>query len=428
MRTYLKISETHMHTLTSFYRRLSTNALYRNSLFLVLSSAVLSSFGFFFWLIAAKFYPPEQIGQATALISLMNLIASFSILGIGNTLIRYLSTSEQKNEKLSIAFLITGISSGVLLLIYLLCITFFTPTLKEMLSVPSHLILLCIGILASTYNVLFDSVFVAFRSAKFTFIKNFLMSIGKVITPIFFVALGGFGVVTAVIISTLAAVLYSFYTVKKHFHFIFIPTLNTTILRQMWRYSFGNYIANFVITLPTYLLPIYVLNKLGANESAYYYVSYMIANLLFTIPFSVSNSFVAEGSFNQEQKIVQLKRSIRFTFLLLIPAVVVTIFFGKYILLAFGKSYSSSGLLLLQILSVTSIFIAINALCTAVLRIEARMKALIGYSIVLSIATIGLSILFTPYKLPGIGLAFFLATGTACIYNAIILRKPHKFP
>jgi O-antigen/teichoic acid export membrane protein len=415
-----------MYKIKEIYKHLTENALYRNSLFLILSSAILSGFGFLFWLISAKLYAPEQIGQATALISLLNLIASFSILGIGNTLIRYLSTSKQKNAKLSLAFIVTGACAVLLYIVYRLGIIFFTPSLASMLSVPVYFLILGVGILVSTYNLLFDSIFIAFRSAKFTLIKNALLSLGKIVFPLFFISLGSFGIVTAVITSTLAAVVFSFIVLKKQFGFSFILTSNNVILRQMWRYSFGNYIANFVTTLPTYILPIYVLNKLGASESAYYYVSYMIANLLFTIPFSVSNSFVAEGSYNQENKFAHLKRSVKVTSLLLLPAILGVLVFGKYVLLAFGKAYSSSGLLLLDVLAVSSIFIAINSLCVGILRIEDRLKAMIGYSIVLSVATIGISILLTPYKLTGIGIAFMLAAMIGGLYNFIVIAKPYK--
>lgn len=415
-----------MNKIRTFYRKVAANALYRNSLFLVGSSAILSGCGFIFWLVCARFYTPFQIGQATAFISLMNLIASFSILGIGNTLMRYLATSEHKNEKLSMAFLLTGIASLVLYAIYVLGIHLFTPSLAYILQSTLYIIVLCIGILVSTYNVLFDSVFIAYRSANYTLIKNTLMSVGKIVFPLFLLTLGGFGIVAAVIVATSMSVLFSFVILRKKFNFAIVPHFSTSILRQMWRYSFGNYVANFVTTLPTYLLPIYVLNKVGTSESAYYYVSYMIANLLYTIPFSVSNSLVAEGSFNLDNKISHIKRSIKATLLLLVPAILGVLVFGKYILLAFGKTYSSSGLVLLYLLSFASIFIAINSICVAILRIEERIKALLGYSVILSVSTIGLSVLLTPYKLTGIGIAFLLATAIGCVYNAIVVAKPYK--
>jgi len=65
----------------------------------MLSTGVMAVFGFFFWIIIARLYPSEQVGIGTTLISMMTLISSFSILDLGNGLIRYLPTSERKNKK-----------------------------------------------------------------------------------------------------------------------------------------------------------------------------------------------------------------------------------------------------------------------------------------------------------------------------------------
>jgi len=66
----------------------------------MLSTGVMAVFGFFFWVINARLYSAEQVGIGTTLISIMTLISSFSILGLGNGLIRYLPTSERKNKKI----------------------------------------------------------------------------------------------------------------------------------------------------------------------------------------------------------------------------------------------------------------------------------------------------------------------------------------
>jgi O-antigen/teichoic acid export membrane protein len=69
----------------------------------MLSTEVMAVFGFFFWIINARLYSAEQVGIGITLISIssITLISSFSILGLGNGLIRYLPTSERKNKKIN---------------------------------------------------------------------------------------------------------------------------------------------------------------------------------------------------------------------------------------------------------------------------------------------------------------------------------------
>ena len=56
--------------------------LYRNALLLIVNSLILSGFGFIFWALIARFYPVREVGLATSLISLMELILVLSLAGI----------------------------------------------------------------------------------------------------------------------------------------------------------------------------------------------------------------------------------------------------------------------------------------------------------------------------------------------------------
>jgi len=76
-----------MKTISKFYKHFANDSLYKNSIYLMLSTAVMAFFGFFFWIINARLFKPEQVGIATTLISVLTLISTFSILGLGNSLI-----------------------------------------------------------------------------------------------------------------------------------------------------------------------------------------------------------------------------------------------------------------------------------------------------------------------------------------------------
>ena len=73
-----------------------------------------------------------------------------------------------------------------------------------------------------------------------------------------------------------------------------------------------------------------------------------------------SQSLFAEDSYSETELKVHLKKAIKIISLLLIPAILVTFLFGRYILLAFGKEYSSEGVIFLQILAISGIFLSIN--------------------------------------------------------------------
>src|ERR1035437_7011030 len=111
-----------MKIISKFYNHLSNDSLYRNSIYLMLSTAVMSFFGFFFWIINARLFKPEQVGIATTLISVVTLISSFSLLGLNSAIVRYLPTSERKNKKINTSFTLIVLTSALMALIYLIFI------------------------------------------------------------------------------------------------------------------------------------------------------------------------------------------------------------------------------------------------------------------------------------------------------------------
>ncbi|HDN74250.1 MAG TPA: lipopolysaccharide biosynthesis protein, partial [Archaeoglobus sp.] len=70
--------------------------LFKNAYFLMLSSITSAGSGFFFWLIAARFYATADIGLASAIISAMGLISMLSLLGFDISLVRFLPEREDK--------------------------------------------------------------------------------------------------------------------------------------------------------------------------------------------------------------------------------------------------------------------------------------------------------------------------------------------
>lgn len=63
--------------------------LYKSSYFIMLTSISNAGFGFLFWILAARLYPKEDVGVATALISSMALLVLLSRFGLDQSIIRF---------------------------------------------------------------------------------------------------------------------------------------------------------------------------------------------------------------------------------------------------------------------------------------------------------------------------------------------------
>ncbi|MBU3979532.1 oligosaccharide flippase family protein [Patescibacteria group bacterium] len=273
-----------IQTFIKIYAHFASDSLYRNSIYLMVSTAVMAFFGFFFWMINARLYTPEQVGIATTLISVMGLIAGFSNLGLNVGLVRFLPSSKNKNELINSSFLISSVTALILSVIFLLGLHIFSPKLlflRENLIYAASFVLF---VVALSNNTIVEALFVAYRSAKYTLVKNSVMSITKLFLPLALIVFGAYGIFAAVGLANIIAIILSVFILIKLFNFRIAYKHNLDEVKRIASYSFGNYVAGFFGSLPVMVLPLIIVNKLGAAEAGYFYIAMMIANLLFITP------------------------------------------------------------------------------------------------------------------------------------------------
>lgn len=410
-------------SITKIYNSFVNDTLYKNSIFLILSTAVLAVFGFFFWLINARLFTPEQVGIGTTLISVMTLISSFSLLGLGNSLIKYLPTSDRKNEKINTSFTLVGLASVLISIFFLVFLKTFSPQLFFIRENLIFSFLFILFIVFSSLNIISENIFIAYRSSVYVLIKNTIFSIAKLVFPIIFIALGAYGIFMSVGVAMTIAFAFSLIFLVLKFNYLFKPTINMDIVKRMTRFSLGNYVAGFIGGLPSLVLPVIILNSMGAKFSAYFYMDMMIANFLYVIPIATSQSLFAEGSYNETELKIHLNKAVKIISLILIPGILATIFFGKYILLAFGKEYSSEGIIFLQILAISGIFISINYIGGAICFIKHKIKLIFLVNTIGTAIILGLSYLLIAKGLMGIGVGWIAGQSIVTLIYLLVIRK-----
>jgi len=166
-----------------------------------------------------------------------------------------------------------------------------------------------------------------------------------------------------------------------------------------------------------------VVNLLGAEQNAYFYVAWTIAGLLFAIPAAVAHSLFAEGVHFEGELWGNVAKSLKFAFLILVPAVVLVLLLGKWLLLLFGEGYSASGLLLLRILCLSSLFSGVSIIYAATLRVEDRMRELgLLYGFITVATLLGSYFVMPACGMAGIGYVWFVVQGVVCIYAIFAMR------
>lgn len=407
-----------------FYKNTMSDSLYKNSIYLMFNTLVMALSGFIFWMIATKLYSAESIGLATTLISVMGLITSISLLGLNTGLIRYLPTAENKNNKINTCFTLAVLVTIIITTIFLLGLKIFSPKLyfiKENLILSFVFILFMVFSSASSLT---ESIFIAYRNTKFVLVKNTIFSILKIALLPIFVSLTAYGLFTSWTLALTTGFIVIFIVLIYKHNYSPKLVFYDSVIKKIGRYSFGNYLAGIIGGLPTFLLPLIITNYLHPEITAYYYITMMIAALLFAIPQATANSLFAEGSYDENNLSPQIKKAVKIIFLLLIPSIIITILFGKYILLLFGKSYSSEGFMFLNILAVSGIFVAGNNIFSTLFRVKKKIKSIIFISFINAVVVLCLSYFWISMGLIGIGYAWLVGQFvTLFVYALITLLK-----
>lgn len=397
------------------------NTQVRNSLYLLLGSLATAGFGFVFWIIAARLFDAPTVGIATVLISLSTLISLLSLAGFDSSFVRFLPKSADKNSYTNSGIWVSTLLSVVLSALFLAGASFTTPAVREVVSDPLVIVLFIILTAASSLNLLTNSVFLAYRQAKYVLIINLLFNIIKVTLPFAFIAYGAVGIFAAAGGAQLVGLLLSLFVMRKNYGFTLLPSLDRRALQQTFSYTFSIYIGSVLNLAPPTILPLLITGQLGAASTAYYYMAFNIATIIFTIAYSATQSAFAESAHDESQLRASIIKSIKLSSLLIVPALIVTFIFGEYILHVFGEAYARAATSLLFILVSSAFFVTLYSALGAVLKIAHDHVSFIAMNITYAcVVTGGSALLMSQQGLIGIGYAWMAGNIAAVLVGSLL--------
>ncbi len=378
----------------------------RNAIFIMTSYAVSALFGFLFWLVVARVYPPSHVGIGTAAVSAILLVASLSSMGFDFALVRFLPQSENPRALINTCLTITALVATGLATAFV----FKLPQLDLVRSNPV-LMFIFVGFTASiASSQLQDQIFIAYRRAKFIILQTFVNG-GRVVIMLQLLNHGVTGILSAVGISSLIALTAGF-TITRILQRDYrpVPTVNTGIARGIAKFASSNYLSSIFVTLPAYVMPLIIMAFLSPESCAYFFMPFNMSFAIGMIATAISYSFLAECSHEVCQLRDQTLRATRLTLVVTVPALVVMLTLGRQILSLFGVSYAENSTLLLWIFSAGWMLFIITTMYLTIARLKLNIRMMTITNVLLAGLTLGLgTVLMRFFGLTGVAIGFFLA-------------------
>lgn len=371
----------------SFYQ----SSFYRNATYIMLGLGVKSILGLAFWVVVARLYSDDDVGLGSALLSVAESLTFVGTLGLGFGIIRFLPQSREKIRLLNSSFTLAAIVATVAALIFLAGLSLWSPKLMLVSENPVFFIAFVVFVALATIAQVMTQVFIAFRRSGYNLAYHLVVNISKLIMAaglsVVFKVFGIFaswGIATSVSLVVFLLV----FLPQLLPRYRPAPSLGGQASKEMMRFSFANYLSQILWGLPQWILPLMIISVISEEANAYFFMSWTMAGFLLIISTGSSMSLFAEGSHIEERLSDELKKSLKLTILLLLPAILVMTLLGDKLLLLFGEEYSTEGASLLWLLAPASIPASLNFLYLGVARVEKKLKTIVLLTGIIALGTL----------------------------------------
>lgn len=414
--------------LASFRKNVASVSLYKNFISLVTNSFLTSILGFVFVTVTTRIVSTAEVGIYSTIIAVVGLLAVLSKLGLDIGLVRYLPQSKDSNSLINSCFIIGIFTSTLLSIAFILGADYWVPSLAYPLSQPIFLFSFIGTVILSVLIGFQMNIFVSRRSTKYLIIRDSANNGLKIALTIVFVMFSiqisavdlfyihGFALLTSV---------YLGFILLKKVKTDYLAALEIDFLqiKTMVKFSLGTYISSLMGTGAQLALPLLVINILGAENTAYFYVAWTLRNLIEVIPGAISTSLFAEGVNCPGDLYYNAKKSIVVSYLITIPVIIAIAVFGSSFLLIFGENYAQNSYLLLVLFAVSVLFSSANQVIYNVKLVNTDMRFILLYT---GVSGLGLllfsSIFMSLFGLIGVGLGLMVSQSILLIVILVILR------
>ncbi|MFF2774795.1 lipopolysaccharide biosynthesis protein [Streptomyces sp. NPDC058052] len=414
------------------------DSLFRNAYALMLSTGVSAALGLGFWLVAARYYTEEAVGQGSAAIAAQRMLASITATTLSGAVVRYVPRAGRATGPLVVRlYLLSTVVVAAASGIFLLTLDWWGPSYAPLgtLSAGIFFTLSSVGWALLTLQ---DGVLTGLRKAFWVPVGNAVFSVGKLVL---LVVLAAALPVLGVFVSWAAAIALSTIPLAWLVFRRLIPQQaradkdrEPPTYREIGRFVAGDAVGAFFSLLMISLLPVMVAVRFDAAHNAFFYTAYTVGGTMEFMAINMASSLTAHASHSPDSLAEGVRGALRRMVLLLVPVVLVLVLFAPLILAPFGPGYTDNGSTVLRLLAAGALPRVAVELYIGVLRVQGRtgMLAVVqGGMCVLVLG--GAAVLLGPYGISGAGMAVLggmTVMAVACVpgLRAVLRGKEPEAP
>ncbi|WP_432099473.1 lipopolysaccharide biosynthesis protein [Streptomyces sp. WAC 04229] len=404
------------------------DSLFKNAYFLMLSTGVSAVLGLGFWLVAARYYSEEAVGQGSAAIAAMRLLASITATTMIGAVVRFVPRAGRATGPLVWrAYAASSVVVAVAAVVFLLTLDLWGASYAPLgtAAMGTLFVLACVAWALLTLQ---DGVLTGLRKAEWVPAGNAVFSVGKLILLAVFAASLP---VLGIFVSWAVAIAFSTVPLGWLIFRRLIPRqaeadrdVEPPKTREMGRFLAGDSLGALFSLAMINLLPVMVAVNFSAAQNGYFYVAYTVGGTMEFMAINMASSLTAHASHDPRRLADGIRGALRRMTVLLVPVVLFLVVFAPQILAPFDEDYAEHGSTVLRLLALGALPRIVVELYIGVLRVQGRTGVLAAVQGAMCVLVLGsAAMLFTPAGISGAGWAVLVSMTVVALGCAPGLRS-----
>ncbi|MFF2995564.1 lipopolysaccharide biosynthesis protein [Streptomyces sp. NPDC057950] len=387
------------------------NQLFRNAYALMLNTGISAVLGLGYWLIAARYYSDSAVGQGSAAIAAMKLLAGVTAVTLTGALARFIPVAGRATGRLILrTYAGSSVVVAVAAVVFLLTLNLWGPS-YHFLHGPLNGLGFILAVVAWSLLTLQDGVLTGLRSALWVPVGNTVFSAVKLVLLI---GLAAAIPTSGVFVSWVAAIALSVVPLGLLVFRRLVPRhvkatedrAKPPSLREIGRFLAGDYTGSLFSLAVVYLVPVIVASQVSSADNAYFYITTTIGGTVNLLAINMGASLTVEGSHDPARLAANTRAAIRRMARIMLPVCGLLFLGAPFILHVFGEGYAHAATPLLRWFAVGALLRVVMETYFAVLRAQSRTSGLAYLQGLLCVLVLGLTVVLLPRMgLTGAGVA-----------------------
>ena len=385
--------------------------LFRNAYALMLNTGISAVLGLGYWLVAARYYSESAVGQGSAAIAAMKLLAGLTAVTLTGALARFIPVAGRATGRLifrtyAASCVVVSFAAGI----FLLTLSTWGPS-YSFLHGPIKGLGFIMAVASWNLLTLQDGVLTGLRSAPWVPVGNTVFSAVKLAL---LVGLAASMPTTGVFVSWVLAIATSVVPLGLLVFRKLVPRhieatadhAKAPTLKEIGRFLAGDYTGSLFSLAVVYLIPVIIASQVSSEDNAYFYITTTIGGTVNLLAINMGASLTVEGSHDPGRLSANTRAALKRMARIMLPICGVLFIGAPWILGVFGQGYADAATPLLRWFAVGALLRVVMETYFAVLRAQSRTAGLAWLQGLLCVLVLGLTLLLLPRMgLTGAGVA-----------------------